>query len=194
MNAYPSESLRHRLTRYAIVALIVGVVGGIFVQREFFAEQTSPVVEIVALQINQPAPDFTLQTDEGTFRLSEQRGKVVVVNFWASWCAPCRYEMPEFQEIYEELHPGGEFELVGVNLTSSDTRSAAERFLEAVGVSFTIAWDTTGEVTQQYGVRGLPATFFIDRDGIVRSRTYGPVLGDRLLDSIAAADNPGAGG
>lgn len=183
----PTESRRGRIVRYLLVAVIVICVGGVFVQREFFAEPDGALEQGQALEVGKPAPDFTLDTPDGTFRLSEARGKVVVVNFWASWCVPCQYEMPEFQEAHEARAEGGDFQIVAVNMTSADSRAEALAFAEAMGLTFTVAFDDTGAVTSGYGVLGLPATFFIDRDGILRARTYGPVLGDRLAESIAAA-------
>jgi peroxiredoxin len=186
----PGETLRHRLMRYAIVAAIIAVVGGIFIQREYLdADEQGGVSPLASpLAIGEPAPDFTLDLVDGTpFRLSDQRGKVVVLNCWASWCAPCRFEMPEFQALYEEREGGGDFLIVAVNAAYDDPRGSAERFIEEFGLTFPTPFDTTRDVANQYGVRGLPATFFIDRDGILRSRSYGPVFGDQLLERVAAA-------
>ncbi len=182
------ESIRHRIARYSIVAAIVVVVGGLFVQREFLMEGAGGVPPLgQPLELDAPAPDFTLETDDGTFRLADHRGQVVVLNFWASWCAPCRYEMPVFQETYETRLPDGDFMLVAVNVTADDSRRAAERFVEDFGLTFPIPFDVNRAVANAYGVRGLPATFFIDPDGILRARTYGPVMLDRLEELIAEA-------
>ena len=182
------ETRRRQLARYGIVAAIVLVVGGTFAYREWIApadadvEQTAEQVEVGA-----PAPDFTLDTPDGTFRLSEARGEVVLLNFWATWCGPCRFEMPEFQELHHTRGERDGIRVVAVNLTSADSREGAIAFAEELGLTFTIAFDDTGSITESYGVRGLPATFFIDREGVIRALTYGPVLGERLAESIAAA-------
>src|SRR5690606_35653532 len=102
--------------------------------------------------------------------------KVVLVNFWASWCGPCRFEMPEFKEIYEERLDADDFVILAVNLASSDARRDAMRFAENMELTFPIVFDTSGDVAARYGVRGLPASFFIDAEGVLRSRSYGPVL------------------
>ncbi|MDQ2076632.1 TlpA disulfide reductase family protein [Marinimicrobium sp. ABcell2] len=122
----------------------------------------------------EPAPDFTLKTDSGeNLRLAEQRGKVVMINFWASWCAPCREEMPILDELYQRYERAG-FTLFGVNV-EQDNR-AAKRFLEDVGVSFPILYDPTSEVSRKYQVSAMPTTVMVDRDGQVRyvNRGYRP--------------------
>ncbi|MCK9485558.1 MAG: TlpA family protein disulfide reductase [Dehalococcoidia bacterium] len=175
-----------RLTRYGIVAGIVLVVGGLALARELRSDG-APVQTAQRVAVGEPAPDFWLESPDGPFRLSETRGDVVIVNFWATWCGPCRFEMPEFQGVH---HTRGEPEgirIVAVNLTSSDSREGAMNFVEEYGLTFTIAFDETGGVAGHYGVRGLPATFFIDREGILRSRVNGPVLGDRLEENIRLA-------
>jgi cytochrome c biogenesis protein CcmG, thiol:disulfide interchange protein DsbE len=182
------EAPRRRLARYLIVAGIVLLVGVLFVVREFGAEE-SAILGDGRPEIGSLAPDFVLDTPDGPFRLSDARGEVVVLNFWATWCGPCLFEMPEFQEVHEERGPEG-IRIVAVNLTSADSREAAMRFVDQLGLTFTIAFDDTGSVAQRYGVLSLPATFFIDRDGITRARSYGPVLGERLDNAIATAQHP----
>lgn len=133
------------------------------------------------------APDFTLDTPEGTFTLADARGEIVVVNFWATWCGPCLFEMPEFQELHATRGAADGIRVVAVNLTSADSRAAAQQFARDLGLTFTIAFDDDGAVAAQYGVRSLPATFFLDRAGVVRERSYGPVLGERLTAALRAA-------
>ena len=132
------------------------------------------------------APDFSLDTPRGTFHLAETRGEIVIVNFWATWCGPCRFEMPEFQELHATRAAEG-IRIVAVNLTSADSRAEAERFADEFGLTFTIAFDEDGSVAERYGVQSLPATFFIDRAGVIRQRSYGPVLGERLDAALRAA-------
>src|SRR5690625_4673750 len=114
----------------------------------------------------EPAPDFTLKTNTGeNLRLAEQRGKVVMINFWASWCAPCRQEMPFLDELYQRYERAG-FTLFGVNVEQDN--SAAQRFLEEIEVSFPILFDPTSDVSRAYQVSAMPTTVMVDRDGQVR--------------------------
>ena len=188
VSSSPVESLRRRAARYAVVAAIVMTVGGLFVARQSTDQPADGVVdESLQIEVGQRAPDFTLPTSDGVFRLSDARGEIVVVNFWATWCGPCRLEMPEFQALHATRGQAEGIRVVGVNFTSADVREAAVQFAAEMGLTFTIAFDESGAVSEHYGVHSLPATFFIDRDGIVRSRSYGPVLGERLDAALADA-------
>ncbi len=192
-----AETRRHRLTRYSIVAAIVLVVGGLFVQREFLGDETSAALGPLddrTVARDEPAPDFAVEALDGgdVLRLSDYRGKVVVLNFWASWCEPCRREMPEFEAAYQERAAANDLVVLAVNALALDARPDAVAFIEAMGATFPTAFDTPdGAVTARYNVRGLPATFFIDREGVVRRMMLGPVYGDLLGEGIAAAEAGG---
>ncbi|MCY4455073.1 MAG: TlpA disulfide reductase family protein [Chloroflexi bacterium] len=148
-----------------------------------------------SVQVDELAPDFRLTDLDGrVVMLSDFRGKTVVLNFWASWCPPCREEMPEFQALWDERGSEGSDDLVvlAVNFLRDDTVGAATSFIEGNDFTFPVIFDTTrGEVATRYGVRGLPATFFIDRNGIVRTTALGPVFGNLLETGVADADTEG---
>ena len=112
------------------------------------------------------APDFTLHSMEGpNLRLQEQRGRVVMVNFWATWCGPCRQEMPHLNRLYEKYRASG-FVLLGVNV-DDDTRKAAD-VAGKLGVKFPVLLDTDKKVSRLYDLSTMPSTVLIDRDGKVR--------------------------
>jgi peroxiredoxin len=112
------------------------------------------------------APDFTLRSLEGqNLRLGEQRGRVVLVNFWATWCGPCRQEMPHLNKLYEKYKSSG-FVLLGVNV-DDDTRQAAG-VAGKLGVTFPVLPDADKRVSRQYDLSAMPSTVLIDRDGRVR--------------------------
>ncbi len=148
-----------------------------------------------SVQVDELAPDFRLTDLDGkVVMLSDFRGKTVVLNFWASWCPPCREEMPEFQALWDERGSEGADDLVvlAVNFLRDDTVGAATNFIEANDFTFPVIFDTTrGDVATRYGVRGLPATFFIDRKGVVRTTALGPVFGNLLETGVADADTEG---
>ena len=198
------QQRRRTLLRYGLAAAIVAVIAAVFVQREILSDDGEAVATgdggTVALgllddgsaDVGKQAPDFVLNVLDGEpVRLSDFRGKTVVLNFWASWCPPCRAEMPEFQALWEQRGPDGPDDLVilAVDFLPEDTVGAAGGFVEDFELTFPILFDTgDGDVAQRYGVRGLPATFFIDRDGVMRSQNLGPVFGDLLPQGVAAAD------
>ncbi len=127
------------------------------------------------------APDFALDTLAGrSIRLSDLQGKVVMVNFWATWCPPCRLEMPAIQEVYERAHERG-FEVLAVNLQESDAHTSA--FVQEMGLTFPILSDRTGSVSGTYRVISLPTTFFIDRSGVIRDIVVGGPLSRALIAS-----------
>ena len=97
-------------------------------------------------------------------------GKVVVLNFWASWCGPCRLEMPDFQKAWEEHQEQG---VVFVGIAVDDTASEASKFAEQVGVTYPLALDTTGDVARSYRLRAVPSTYFIDREGRLATTLHG---------------------
>lgn len=127
-----------------------------------------------------PAPDFTLATlDGGSFRMSDQRGKVLVVNFWATWCAPCRIEIPDLIEMQSEMGSDG-VQVVGISL-DHDGPDAVQDFADEVAFNYPILLDE-GEVAAQFGgVYALPTTIIVDRDGMVRHRISGIVTKNLLM-------------
>jgi peroxiredoxin len=134
----------------------------------------------------QSAPDFTLPTLGGdSFTLSEFRGHPVVINFWTSWCAPCRAEMPELVRAYEAHHNSG-LVVVGVNVTDQDRMENAQAFIDEFDVTYPIAFDETGSVSSElYGVLGLPTSVFVNSEGAIQRTVMGEVSGEALNRYIA---------
>lgn len=113
-----------------------------------------------------PAPDFTLKSAAGAnLRLGELRGRVVLVNFWATWCGPCKVEMPHLNRLYTKYKSAG-FELLGVNI--DDDPKAAVALATRMGLTFPVLLDTDKTVTRRYALDSMPGTVLIDRDGRVR--------------------------
>ena len=130
----------------------------------------------------EPARDFTLElTGGGAVRLSDLRGQVVLVDFWASWCAPCRHEAPELEQVYRE-YAGREVEFVGVN--TWDSLENIEPYIAEFELSYPNGFDPDGVISIDYGVRGIPEKFFIDRDGVVRQKFVGPMPADKLRETL----------
>ena len=120
------------------------------------------------------APNFTLKSHTGeNLRLSEQRGEVIMLNFWASWCGPCRQEMPELDELHAKYHGLG-FSVFGINVDAE--RSMADKVLAEIPVDFPILFDTDNQVSELYNVDAMPMTVLVDRDGTIRHlhRGYKP--------------------
>jgi len=127
------------------------------------------------------APDFALKSLDGeTVRLSEFRGKAIILNFWASWCPPCREEMPALQRVSQAYQSRG-VEVIAVNVTSEDVLSSVQEFIQSSGVTFTVLLDEQGEVQSVYRTSGLPTTVFIDQEGIIRDWIVGGPLPEALL-------------
>lgn len=128
----------------------------------------------VGLEKGNLAPDFELIDMEGkTVKLSDYRGKAVLLNFWASWCPPCRAEMPHMEKLYKN-YKDDHFEVVAVNLTNTEKNSGdAEKFVENLGLTFTIPMDEKGVVGADYEVLAYPTSYFIDSDGVIRGKVLG---------------------
>ncbi len=128
------------------------------------------------------APDFTLQLyDGGTFRLSDQRGKVVMVDFWASWCIPCRQEARRLEVLWQEYRAQG---VVFVGVDYADTEAEARAFLVEFGVTYPNGPDLGTRISQAYRMRGVPEKFFIDKQGQVRALLIGLVPEAQLRQQI----------
>ena len=133
-----------------------------------------------------PAPDFTLKSTSGeNIKLSELRGQVVLINFWASWCGPCRQEMPLLDQMYQKYSPLG-FTLLGVNVEQDS--ADAQRMLKDTPVTFPILFDAQNQVSKLYDVTAMPSTVLVDRDGKVRfmHKGYQPGYEDEYQTQIRA--------
>ncbi len=131
------------------------------------------------------APDFTVYDIDGNpIHLSDFKGKPVVLNFWASWCGPCKMEMPDFNEKYLEL--GEDINFIMVNSTdgSRETVEIASEFIKSTGYSFPVYYDNDSDASMKYGVYSLPTTFFIDADGNFVTYATGAINGDILQKGI----------
>lgn len=120
-----------------------------------------------AVSLNQIAPDFTLaSSSKQNIRLAELRGQVVMINFWATWCNPCRVEIPQLQKIYTKYKNVG-FTVLGVNIDKNKIQ--AKKMARKLGASFPILFDNNQQVSKLYSIKAMPLTVLIDRDGKIRS-------------------------
>jgi peroxiredoxin len=134
-------------------------------------------------EVGQPAPAFEAETPAGQpVSLADYRGRVVLVNFWATWCAPCRAEMPEIEAAYQ-AHRGRGFEVVAINVQES--AAEVQPFMAELGLSFPTLLDQDGAITRSYLARALPTTFLVDRSGVVRFTRLGPVTREMLEEQLA---------
>jgi thiol-disulfide isomerase/thioredoxin len=134
-----------------------------------------------------PAPAFTLASRAGgQVSLADLKGQVVMINFWASWCGPCRQEFPALDQIYAKYKPMG-FTLVAINVESE--KADAEKFLATTPASFPILFDPDNSVSGKYGVSAMPTTILVDRQGRVRwqHRAYKPGDEAKYIEQIRAA-------
>jgi cytochrome c biogenesis protein CcmG, thiol:disulfide interchange protein DsbE len=132
-----------------------------------------------------PAAGFNLSRLEGgQLELAELRGRPVVINFWATWCAPCRTEMPLLISAWRDNRRLG-LEIVAVNLTDQERRKDVLRFVQQMGVPFPVVLDEHGRVRERYGLVSLPTTVFVDSVGIVQTLHSGPLSGADLAKGLA---------
>ncbi len=136
--------------------------------------------------VGQRAPDFTLTTFDGkNITLSDLKGKVVLVNFWASWCKPCEQEAPDLESAWRYYQPRGDVVFLGVDWT--DTDSAAQGYLQKFNISYTNGPDLGTRISQKYRITGVPETYIVDRNGMI---TYTKISPFASLDEIKAAIDP----
>ena len=138
-----------------------------------------------SVQVGEAMPELTWELDGAPVKLSDFRGKLVVLNFWATWCSPCRVEMPDFEALGQSR---GDVVFIGVNKQESE--GAVRKFAAEVGVTFPLLLDRSGDIAASFGVlNNLPTTYFIDAAGVVQQSHIGAMTRSQIskyLDDMAA--------
>lgn len=141
----------------------------------------------LALSIGEKVPDFALSDLSGkTVALSDFQGQKVILNFWATWCPPCRQEMPEFNELNAELNKSGEAVLLAINLTDGrrETKTKVAEFLKSNKYDLLVLLDTQSEAAAIFSIRGIPTTIVIDSEGVMRGQIVGATTKAAVLNIV----------
>jgi len=166
-----------RILLYALV--LIASASWIMISAD--ASDVSQSESAPAPQAGFPAPDFTLKTPTGeSFTLSEVKGQAVLVNLWATWCPPCRAEMPAIQKMYDEYKDRG-FTVLAVDMTYQDDPFAVVPFINEYGLKFPVLLDETSDTAQAYQIRSLPSSYFINRYGVISAVVIGGPMSETLL-------------
>jgi len=180
-----SDTRPGRVQRIAQLAALIGVAAllALLIWKVAFGRTTGAADELAEGKLVH-APAFTLDRldRDGQLAVADLRGKAVVVNFWASWCIPCRDEAPVLQKTYERYRDQG---LVVLGVDVNDFRQDARRFMKRYGLTYPVVYDGKGSTVGKWGVRGFPETFFVDRTGkLVGERIEGAVDIERNRDAF----------
>jgi len=175
------ELPRWRRRRWLALAAVIGIVGPLTALFGFGLSRDPTAIS--SPLVNRPAPSFSLRTLDGSriIRLSDLRGRVVIVNFWASWCTACREEHPFLLAAWERYRDHG---VVIVGIDYQDSKRAAMQFMQQLGGDWPVVQDSGSQTALAYGVYGISETFFVDPHGVIRYQQIGPVTYPLLTDEI----------
>ncbi|WP_339229201.1 redoxin domain-containing protein [Oceanobacillus sp. FSL K6-2867] len=145
----------------------------------FFSIAGLAAADNVGTESGQKAPDFKLMTNDGEMvQLSDFKGKRVLLNFWATWCPPCREEMPDIDRFYKDK----DVIVLAVNITNMEmNQKTVDEFIATYGLTFPILMDEEGQVSQLYRISPIPTTYLIDSGGIIRQRIYGAMDYEQMV-------------
>ena len=173
-----------------MIAVVVLVIAGMLVVGKRLTKQQTPGESLSGSNAaikGKDAPDFQLTDVDGkTIRLADLRGKAVLLNFWATWCPPCKIEIPWFVDLQKQYGPQG-LQIVGVAMDEGNPRDAIAKFTKEMGVNYTMVLGNDKVADAYGGVDALPTTFYIGRDGKIVSRVFGLVSHGEVEDNIRAA-------
>jgi len=165
------------IRRLLVVAIIFSLVGGCHTQEGAEGDKSLEIADT-----GQEAPDMPMPGIEGgVVRFDSFKGKVIVLNFWATWCPPCRKEMPLLESTYKRYKDKG---LVILGINYNEDRERVLKFTQEMGVTFPIILDKELNLTRKYGVLALPATFFIDKKGIIRDQYKGEIVEEIIATKV----------
>jgi cytochrome c biogenesis protein CcmG/thiol:disulfide interchange protein DsbE len=165
---------------FIIPALCLGI-GALWVLFASLWIRHGPELDIRVPQVGFKSPDFTLPAITGQMAtLSDYQGQPVILNFWASWCTPCKSEMGTFNNIYKTYHSQGII-ILAVNLTNQDDIKSVLDLVETNGLTYPILLDESGDVSRIYKIRSLPTTLFIQPDGVILEKAIGGPLQESYL-------------
>ncbi|MDQ0484715.1 peroxiredoxin family protein [Guptibacillus hwajinpoensis] len=182
---------------FGIVVLItliaIGVISSNTDKRSVDQEITTAQVtgeQEIGINEGNEAPDFTLYSLEGQeVKLSDYRGKVVFVNFWATWCPPCKAEMPHMEEFYKEYADQYDAEILAVNITSEESSTEmVDKFIQDYKITFPVLMDTDGMQSETFATITIPTTYVIDKNGIIMKRLVGPMSKERMIELASSAE------
>jgi len=194
-----SNNMKKALGAIVIIAL-VAIAAGMFIHdkleenKKNALDDDTPGYEVgkgspQSVGLEKPAPDFTLNTLDGNpLTLSDLKGKKVILNFWATWCPPCKDEMPHFQEYYEKYAEEDNVEIVAVNYTLNDKMTSVENFVKSYDLTFPVLLMEEEDVRETYKVYTLPSTFFINSKGVIEKQVLGPLDLDTLRNYVTALE------
>nr|WP_182199949.1 redoxin domain-containing protein [Paraliobacillus salinarum] len=154
------------------------------IENEESANNDQSSANEIGLNVGNTAPDFTLETLSGDqVSLSDYRGKKVMLNFWATWCPPCRAEMPAMQNFYTD----NDVEVLAVNLISTETaKQDVVDFVDSFGLTFSILLDEGNQVALAYGIRPIPTTYMIDTNGVIQKKSFGPMNQEQMEQALTS--------
>jgi len=170
--------------------LAVLIAAGTFYVAGYHSDGAIPILgQAQKPEVGYQAPHFTLTgLDNQTYKVGGKREKPVILNFWASWCGPCRLEAPSLQKFQEKY--GKQVDLYGINATANDNPESAKEFVKKYKLTFPIPMDVTGSVSDRYRIMAFPTTFFIDRQGVIRKKIIGTVDAATLERELKALLQP----
>ncbi len=178
--------MNNKKTLVGFVLIFVVLIVGAYVLYDKLSDKIGTQDITITQQNNKTqAPDFTVYDENGVaHKLSDYRGKTVILNFWASWCGPCKSEMPDFNEAYKTY--GEEINFLMVNLTDgyAETMESALSFIKESGFSFPVYYDTRSEAAYAYNTSSIPATYFIDSNGNLVTHNIGYLSATALESRI----------
>lgn len=157
------------MIKKVIAAVVIVALFAVAMVQAMGKEDQETSSQKIGLEVGNTPPDFELKTLSGdTVKLSDYKGKKVMLNFWATWCPPCKAEMPDMQKFYE-----GNKDRVEILAVNMDTTNDVAGFVKEYGLTFPILLDEENEVNKDYGIVSIPTTFFIDEDGVIKQKITG---------------------